>query len=71
MDFLEDISSDEDFEIINAIRNRRRPYTVRHRANYYEDLDDVDFFRRFRLTKPSVQYVLNMIINNIQHQTNR
>lgn len=53
-----------------AVQRRRRK-VYKNRSNYYEELDDQEFFRRFRLTKPSVRLVLDRINAEIRHRTER
>lgn len=66
MQALVDISSDEDFQLIN---NVRKSYTVKERPNYLEEFDDEEFVKRFRLTRESVLYVLDLIEERIVHRT--
>jgi len=56
-------SDDEDF-VIN-----RRPRKIKKRPLYFEELDDVDFHTRFRLSKDSVNTVLREIEQEISHKT--
>ena len=51
---------DDDQDILNTINYgfSRRRY---ERADYFHDMDDLSFFRRFRLTKPTVLMVLKQI----------
>lgn len=49
----------------------RRRKIYRDRQNYYELYDDLDFFCRFRLTKPTVMQVLGEIEPQIRLPTNR
>ncbi|KAB0805309.1 hypothetical protein PPYR_02279 [Photinus pyralis] len=64
-----DLFSSSDEELLGV--EVHRPYTIRERNHHFDDWDDVDFFRRFRLSKQSVEVVLNLIQNQIQHRTNR
>ncbi|XP_018578346.1 putative nuclease HARBI1 [Anoplophora glabripennis] len=54
---------DDDFYDGNYIEIRR-PYTLRNKPNNLDVWDDDDFFRRFRLTKPTV----NLLIIRVQNQ---
>lgn len=44
----------------------RRPYRIFHRAEM-GNWDDIDFFRRFRLTKPTFLHVLEMVEPALRH----
>ena len=62
----------EDVEIYEYLHvQHRRPYTVRVRYDYMTTLDDHDFKVRFRLSKRSVHYVLQMIGNKIESRVDR
>jgi len=50
--------------------NRRQPRLM-ERINYFEILDDIDFKRRFRISKNSFIMLLERIENEIKHNTNR
>lgn len=58
-------SSDEK-AIAEFLLWERRPYIVRPRIDYFITLGDTDFFMRFRLTKQTVLYVLNLIEGKIK-----
>lgn len=49
----------------------RRPRGVRERAEDFDNLDDVDFVTRFRLTKPTVLTVPESIEDKIEYPTQR
>lgn len=57
-------SSDEEM-------NYRRPKIFRRRPNYFEELDNFDFFSKFRLSKRTVEMILEQIEDNISYPTNR
>lgn len=56
-------SSDEEVQ--------RRPKTFCRRPNYFEELDNIDFFCKFRLSKQTVEIILEEIEDNISYPTNR
>lgn len=67
-----DLTDDEDFaEFINITEEniRRKSRVFRDRPNHFEKWSDDEFFDRFRLTKPTVQDILNQL--NIGPQTTR
>lgn len=47
------------------------PRGVRERAEDFDNLDDVDFVTRFRLTKPTVLTVPESIEDKIEYPTQR
>lgn len=59
-------SSDE-----NEVVFIRRPKVYKERRNYFDILDDVEFFNRFRLTKQTVENILQQINHSIRLPTNR
>ncbi|KAE8747643.1 hypothetical protein FOCC_FOCC005622 [Frankliniella occidentalis] len=61
---LED--DDEDFEA-----RLRRPRFIRERLDHFRDLDDVDFVRRFRLSKRCALIVLECIDTRLEFLSNR
>lgn len=54
---LNEIFDDNDEDIIDFVMNMRT-YTVQERKDYFVDLDDKEFFRRFRLKKDTVNNLL-------------
>ncbi|XP_011705880.1 PREDICTED: putative nuclease HARBI1 [Wasmannia auropunctata] len=52
-------------------QQQRRRRKFKHRINYFEELDDVDFKMRFRLNKQSVLLVLEEIRGELEFLTNR
>lgn len=50
----------DDLDIVDIIDNGF-PRRINQRAEYYFTMDDLGFFRRFRLTKPTVLNLLNQI----------
>lgn len=61
------LSSSDDEDIV--IPNRKRIF--KHRINYMEELDDIEFRMRFRLSKESVLLVLEHITEELEFLTNR
>lgn len=57
--------SDSDDEVPPA----RRPRFIRERQDHFRDLDDVDFQRRFRLSKRNALAVLELIDHNLEYPT--
>ncbi|KAG5882499.1 hypothetical protein JTB14_008472 [Gonioctena quinquepunctata] len=47
------------------------PRRIFLRSNYYEDMFQMDFFRRFRLTKPTVMTLLTQIENQLEYLDDR
>ncbi|XP_037972328.2 putative nuclease HARBI1 [Plutella xylostella] len=61
-------------EAIELITDRvlwDRPRIFRERTDYFQKYDDLDFFRRFRLTKRSVLFLLTKIESKIEFQEDR
>ncbi|XP_033228877.1 putative nuclease HARBI1 [Belonocnema kinseyi] len=63
------LSSFDDDEMLNHVQ--RRPRIFRERVNYFETMDDFDFFTLFRLTKITVETLLLQIEESLQHATER
>ncbi|KAG5890184.1 hypothetical protein JTB14_014350 [Gonioctena quinquepunctata] len=63
---LDDLSDEELEEILEFVEYERRPYTVKERMNPFEELDDVEFTTRFRLSKPSVHMILQQIEGQLE-----
>ncbi|KAG5869690.1 hypothetical protein JTB14_025717 [Gonioctena quinquepunctata] len=71
MDFLRSIIVDEDDDLddLNVIIHGI-PRRVYNRADYYNSFDDLTFFKRFRVTKPTAILILNEIEVEIEHPYN-
>ncbi|XP_033229632.1 putative nuclease HARBI1 [Belonocnema kinseyi] len=68
--FYDDIlPSSNDDEMLNHVQ--RRPQIFRERVNYFETMDDLDFFTRFRLTEITVETLLIQIEESLIHATER
>lgn len=63
--------SDEDEDLFNYLQYTRRPYTMRPEVNYFNSLDEKDFFVRFRIQKETAQTVLALIEDEIKNPTDR
>lgn len=64
-------SSDFENEIADfnvAIREKKK---FGERKNYFELLDEVEFQKRFRLKKQTVEMVLEELLDQIKYPTNR
>lgn len=71
MDFIESL---EVMEIPEVIFNRSlytRPRLYRERPDYFTKYDDLDFFRRYRLSKDSVLFLLEKIEQHLEFKDNR
>ncbi|XP_051165640.1 putative nuclease HARBI1 [Leptopilina boulardi] len=69
-DLYENFLSSSDDEDLLPIINRR-PRIIKDRINYMETFDDVDFVRRFRLSKNTVNELLIEIQDQLQSATQR
>lgn len=58
----------EDVRQVNNIGNRRRP-VFRKRANPFEIFDDNEFMRRYRISKDTVRYIVNMLREDLEAQS--
>lgn len=65
------IDSDDDEEILLYVVRPRKPKVFKTRRDYFTELDDEQFFCRFRLTKTTVLVLLNCIENKIKSATER
>jgi hypothetical protein len=67
-------SEDDEQENLNwleLLQPPRRPRVVKPRIQHFDVLDDVEFFVRFRLSKPTVLGLLVRIENRLEHKTDR
>lgn len=62
--------SDSDIEFINNIKTRKQR-NFKERINFLESLDDVNFLRRFRISKQSFRVLLQKIHDQIAPTTAR
>lgn len=63
------LSSSDDEDIIEQLNKRERRF--KDRINYFEDLDELEFKMRFRLSKGSVLMVLKNIREELEFLTNK
>lgn len=63
--------NDEDEDIVEFIEEQRRPYIVNERYDAFNELDEVEFVRRFRLSKNTVLFILEQIEETIETPTDR
>ncbi|KAI4455253.1 hypothetical protein MML48_9g00018364 [Holotrichia oblita] len=66
-----DVNSDDSDEEFAEYINNLRPYIVRRRIDNMHKWTDEEFFKRFRLTKNSVNELLQRIQHMIVNRTNR
>lgn len=59
-----------DLEILNVI-GEGFPRRIYDRKNYFEEMDNATFFRRFRLTKRTVLNILAEIEHQLEYQDDR
>lgn len=62
------LSSSDDEDIVIPERRRK---ILKHRINYFEELDDIEFRMRFRLSKKAVLLVLQYIREELEFATNK
>lgn len=67
--FSESEDSGSDEEIMNNVI--RKQYTVRPRPDLWNEYDNIEFFRRFRFQKETVEMILGLIGRRIQSRTDR
>ncbi|KAI4454229.1 hypothetical protein MML48_10g00014645 [Holotrichia oblita] len=59
-----DVFSDEDEDDIFEVA--RRPYIIKYRPNYMEEMDDTEFYARFRLKRETVTILYQQIEEHLQ-----
>lgn len=69
MAYYDILSSSDDEDILRVVD--RRPKRLKPRIEYFDDLDDIDFKMRFRLSKQSVLLVLNYIEADLEFPNER
>lgn len=67
MELEDEIFLDDDLDILDII-NFGFPRRVYERTDYFNNMDNYSFFRRFRLTKPTVLSFLENIEEEIEFQ---
>ncbi|KAJ8912434.1 hypothetical protein NQ315_006100, partial [Exocentrus adspersus] len=65
MEIEDEIIVEDDIDIIDII-DFGFPRRFFNRSNYIEEMDDMSFFRRFRLTKPTVIAVLELLEDQLE-----
>lgn len=60
----------DDLEILEFLEHGF-PRRVYDRSNHYEEMDRLTFFRRFRLTKPTVMNLLEAIEDQLEFPDDR
>ncbi|KAG5868041.1 hypothetical protein JTB14_001733 [Gonioctena quinquepunctata] len=60
------VQDDDDLDDLNLIIYGI-PRRIYHRNEYFNSWDDLTFFSRFRVTKPTSLYILNLIEAEIEH----
>ena len=69
MEFEGEIWLDDDEEILDIIR-LGFPRHFYERTNFFDELDDLSFFKRFRLTKRTVLFLLGRIEDQLELNNN-
>lgn len=67
MDIEVEIFIEDDEDILNII-DFGFPRRLLQRPNHFEEMDDLGFFRRFRLTKETTLFVLTLIEEQLEFQ---
>ena len=75
MDYLDYLGDDldyidDDFELLDFVEGGM-PRKVYNRSNYFEEMDPIGFFRRFRLYKETVLEILRLIENQLEYPHDR
>lgn len=68
---FEDIDHQEIADVVNVINPERRLYTLRKRTDHFNKWDEIEFLRRFRLSKLTVSHLLEEIEPQLLHRSNR
>lgn len=63
---LEDLIYDDDLDVLDII-HYDFPRAQIERTEYFHNMDDLSFFRRFRLTKPTVERLLEEIEDQLSY----
>ena len=67
MEIEDQIFVDDDNDILDII-DMGFPRRIFERSNYFEDMDNMSFFRRFRLTKQSTLDILGRIEHQLEFE---
>lgn len=65
MELEEQFFLEDDQEILDII-DFGFPRRIYNRPNYFEEMDDLSFIRRFRLTKQTTLWVLELIEEHLE-----
>lgn len=60
------LNEDDDLDELNLIIFGI-PRRVQNRADYFNTFDELTFFRRFRVTKPTALFILRLIEADIEY----
>ena len=66
MEIEDEMFIDDDHEILDII-NFGFPRRNYERVDHFNEMDNLSFFRRFRLTKPSVLQILELIEEELEY----
>lgn len=61
---------DDDLDLLEILEDGF-PRRLHHRRNYYEEMDDYAFFRKFRLYKETVLNILEQIEHLLEYPDDR
>ncbi|XP_008185493.1 putative nuclease HARBI1 [Acyrthosiphon pisum] len=62
---------EEEYDDLDDIFVNRRPRFIKERTNDFENLDELDFVTRYRLSKKSVLHILERIEDQLEYNNNR
>ncbi|CAG9573769.1 unnamed protein product [Danaus chrysippus] len=69
---IDDAAIEEDWQALNYIKpDQRKDRVVKERPDNFNTWDDREFWKRFRLTKHTVELLLSSIQDKIEHSTER
>lgn len=69
---FDDLLFDQEFNIVNEVNPLRKVYDSRNRyqhTDFYNVYDDMNFYRRYRISKNSVMYILDLIREDLEPRT--
>lgn len=61
---------DDDLEVLDLLQ-LGFPREIHERKNHFDTMDNLTFFRRFRLTKPTVLNILEEIEDRLEYPDDR
>lgn len=65
MEVEDEIFLEDDIDVLDII-DFGFPRRIYIRPNYFEDMEDLTFFKRFRLTKPTVIFLLQLLEDELE-----